>query len=194
MLKKSFFALLMTATAAASVFAAPAATAEAAKTVAEKKLPNLMANSNFDGIKKLPGNWRYWRPNRNAKLTIDEKAGFNGTGGVVMSGDKAALFSYFTIQPGSKLFMRAKVCKFGEAKASVSLRFHKQNGSWHGRTVSQKVKFGKDGEWTTVEMVVVAPKDAYKAVPMLDANSFASPESKVIFDELEVYDISGTAK
>ena len=185
----------MTVTAATFVFAAPdAAVAAAAKTVAEKKLPNLMENSKFDGIKRLPGNWRYWRPNRNAKLTFDEKAGFNGTGGVVMSGDKAALFAYFTIKPGSKLFLRVKVRKYGEAKASVSLRFHKQNGSWHGNTVSRRVKFGKDGEWGTVEMVVTAPADAYKAVPMLDANSFAAPESKVIFDEVEVYDLSTAVK
>ena len=194
-MKKHYFSAAAAFLAVLSVSASPA-TEEAAKLVAENNLPNLVKNGSFEKVGKdgRAVNWTFWKSDKsNGKVEFEKDTGVKDTGAVFTAGS-SSLFTSVKVNPGEKVFVRIKTCKSGEGTASLSLRFQNEERQWLPFTVRKKIAFPKDGEWTTAEIVVKAPAKAARVIPMIGASGLDNPDSKIVFDELEVYNLSSTAE
>ena len=128
-MKKQCLTLLAIVTAA---FAVSAATEfeDAAKTVAEKKLPNLVKNGNFERFTpdgKFVADWTFWKSNDSkGKVTIDKTIGIANSAAVVFSGGSSALYAYVPAKPEEKYYLRTRVKRTGKKAAAIfTARFMK---------------------------------------------------------------------
>ena len=190
-MKKHYFSATAAFLAALTISASPA-TEEAAKLVTEKNLPNLVKNGSFEKVGKdgRAVNWTFWKSDKsNGKVEFEKNAGVKDTGAVFTAGS-SSLFTSVKVNPGEKVYVRIKTCKSGEGTASLSLRFQNEERQWLPFTVSKKIAFPKDGEWTTAEIVVKAPAKAARAIPMIGVSGLDNLDSRIVFDEIEFYNIS----
>ncbi|MBO4648594.1 MAG: hypothetical protein J5806_10605 [Lentisphaeria bacterium] len=194
-MKKQCLTLLAIVTAA---FAVSAATEfeDAAKTVAEKKLPNLVKNGNFERFTpdgKFVADWTFWKSNDSkGKVTIDKTIGIANSAAVVFSGGSSALYAYVPAKPEEKYYLRTMVKRTGKKAAAIfTARFMKlgpdKKPVWQPEISTQAVKFGKDGHWTKVELIVTTPADCAFLVPMISAKNLDENGSWVVADNVEVY-------
>lgn len=181
--------------AALTVFASPA-TEEASKLVAEKGLPNLMKNGGFEKVLKngQAADWSLSKSGKSkCKITIEKDAGVTGNAAVFTSGN-GTLFSWAKVKPGEKIYVKVKSRKFGNGNATLTIRFHDNKKQWLSFIVRKKISFAKDGEWAAAEIVIKAPEKAAWVIPLLVASGLDNPDSKIVFDELEVYNLSQAAE
>ena len=179
--------------AALTVFASPA-TEEAAKLVAEKNLPNLVKNGSFEKVGKdgKAADWAFWKSEQSkGKVTLEKDAGVGSKAAVFTSGT-SSLYTWAKVKPGERIYVKVKCRKFGSGTASLTIRFHNAQRKWLPFTVRKKISFVKDGEWGSAEIVIKAPENAANVLPLLSVSGLDDPDSRIVFDEMELYNLSAS--
>ena len=195
-MKKTYLAV----TALTGLFAVAASLAaadEAAKIVAEQNLPNQLKNGTFKIItgKGVAPDWSLWkREDSTGMVTFEPQRGNVKSYEAVFSGGSCSLYSWVKINGGEKIYVRAKVKRKGNGEASLSLRFHDAQRKWLRFTCHKSIAFSETDEWIDVELVAKAPTDAKTAIPMLSAKNLEGAESKIVFDDVELYILPETEK
>lgn len=178
---------------AALTVSASTETEEAARQVSEKQLPNLVKNGSFEKVGKdgRAASWTFWKAEQSqGKVSMEKNAGVNGGSAAVFTSGNGSLFSKVKVSPGDKVYVKVQCCKAGSGSASLTIRFQDDKGKWLPLRVRKEITFAKDGEWSSAEVVVKAPGNAAGIIPMLGASGLDDPDSRIVFDEVEIYNLS----
>lgn len=162
------------------------------------KLVNLAVNGAFTEGEagKTPRQYGFWQieTHPNGTVAFDKDVTYPGNPGGSCRFEKmynGCLISKLAVKPGERYCVRAKSKTEGEAIPQICTRWQNEKGAWTRESddVSCIMKpLNDDSGWSRASGAVTVPDGCFYIVTLLSVNQ-QSDDSKVWFDDLEVYRI-----